>query len=74
MQKLFDFLNKLDEMNLAYAVEHNRNEAVMILIAVPGQRWEVEFFADDHVEVEVFESTGGVEGEERLKELFEKYS
>lgn len=43
----------------------------MVDIAVPGARWEVEFFADGHVEVEIFRSNGtGVVGEEALAELF----
>jgi len=47
----------------------------MVDIAVPGERWEVEFFEDGHVEVEVFRSTSdGLEGEEALDRLFEKFS
>lgn len=39
----------------------------MVLIAVPGQRWEVEFFVDGHVEIERFVSTkDGVVNDARL--------
>ncbi len=39
----------------------------MVLIAVPGQRWEVEFFADGHIEIERFLSTQeGVVSDARL--------
>ena len=34
----------------------------MVLLAVPGERWEVEFFADGSVEVEVFCELGGCAG------------
>ena len=45
----------------------------MALIAIPGERWEVEFFANGHVEVETFLSNpNGMEGEEALTRLFEE--
>ena len=44
MQKLLDFLNRLEQEQLAYSLEHNTPEAIMVLVAVPGERWEVEFF------------------------------
>ena len=74
MQKLLDFLNRLDAVALSYRIEHNRDESVMVIVAVPSQRWEVEFFANDDIEVEVFEGIGGVEGPERLEELFDRHS
>ena len=39
---------------------------------MPGERWEVEFFADGSVEVEVFTSgaRNGLEGENALERLF----
>lgn len=46
----------------------------MVLIAVPGARWEVEFFADGSIEVEVFESSGSLQGPEMLARLFEEFS
>ncbi len=47
----------------------------MVEVAVPGERWEVEFFADDHVEVEIFLSTDkGIEGEDALQRLFDTYT
>jgi hypothetical protein len=78
MEKLLNFLVKLEAHKIHYGLEHNRGEAIMVLIAVPGERWEVEFFDDGHVEVEVFESTAtrgtfrSLEGEEALSRLFEK--
>ena len=70
MQKLIDFLTKLESNSIHYHLEHNREDAIMALIAIPGQRWEVEFFADGHVEVETFLSNG-MEGEGALPRLFE---
>lgn len=74
MEKLLDFLEKLDEVKIHYALQCNRSEAIMVLIAVPGERWEVEFFADGNVEVEVFRSSGHIESESELDRLFREFS
>ncbi len=59
MQKLLAFVNELDRRRIHRRLASVR-EAVMVEVHVPGARWEVEFFADGHVEVEVFKSAGGV--------------
>lgn len=45
---------------------------------VPGERREVEFFADGHVEVERFRSTTrvgeGLQGEDALEDLLTKHT
>jgi hypothetical protein len=46
----------------------------MVSVAVPGERWEIEFLADGSVEVERFTSAGEIYGEEALDELFVLYS
>ena len=46
----------------------------MVTVAVPGERWEVEFLNDGSVEVEKFVSNGEIGGEEALGELFSRYS
>ena len=71
-QKLLDFLARLDTAKIHYALRHFRDDTVAVEIAVPGERWEVEFFADGSVEVEVFTNRErpGLEGEEALERLF----
>lgn len=76
MQKLLDLLNKLDEYGIGYSMEHNREDTVTVFIAVPSERWEVEFHADGEIEVEVFYSGAeedDLEGEEALERLFTDY-
>lgn len=65
-QKLLDFLNKLDDAGLAYRLSHPREETVAVELAVPGERWEVEFFADGSVEAERFRSDGHIATDESL--------
>ena len=75
MKKFIDFLEKLEKNNIYYTLDKSRNEYVRVNIAVPGERWEVEFSAeDDDIVVERFKSFGDVEGEEAIKYLFDNFS
>ncbi len=75
MQKLLDFLAELSKRNIYYKINQVRPDSIMVEIAVPGERWEVEFFDDEHVEVETFLANPvGIEGEEAVKRLFANFS
>ena len=73
MQELIDFVNRLRGEGIHFLIEHNRDDAIMVLAVVPGERWEVEFFADGHTEVEVFTSGGVDDGSGKVEELFERF-
>jgi hypothetical protein len=60
LRPLLDFLNRLDANKISHHIEHNREESIMVLIAVPGERWEVEFFEDGTIELEIFGSSSSV--------------
>jgi hypothetical protein len=60
MNELLSFLVSLEKRKISYRLEHNRDDSIMVLIAVPGKRWEVEFFGDGRVETEVFGNSSGV--------------
>ena len=53
---------------------HYRDEAIMVIVVVPGERWEIEFLSDGSIEVEKLISNGEIAGEESLNELFVRYS
>src|SRR5437867_4359244 len=72
--KLNSFLDRLEEEKICYTLARHRDEAIMVLVTVPGERWEVEFFGDGSVEVERFTSNGEIRGEEALTELWSKHS
>jgi hypothetical protein len=67
--KLLGFLDRLDAAGIGYRLNHVR-DSLMVEVAMPGERWEVEFFEDGHVEVERFRSGGEIEGESALDGLF----
>ncbi len=68
------FLQKLEKQAIDYSLAHHRDEAMMVIVSVPGERWEIEFLSDGSVEVEKFVSNGEIAGEEALSELFDRYS
>ena len=59
MERIIFFLDELDENNIYYVLRKVR-DSIMVDISIPGQRWEVEFFGDGHVECEKFFSNGDV--------------
>ena len=73
LSKVLAFLDRLEEVKIPYTLAHVR-ETIMIKITVPGERWEVEFFEDGEVEIERFISTGAIEDEEALDQLFADHS
>lgn len=72
--KLVLFLQNLEQQNIVYTLAHHRDEAIMVNVAVPGERWEIEFLSDGSIEVEKFISNGEIVGEEALNDLFARYS
>jgi hypothetical protein len=72
--KLLTFLRDLDRMKIYYELAHNLEDAISVVIAVPGQRWEVDFLEDGSVYVERFVSNGHIDDESAFAELFAKFS
>lgn len=72
--KLTALLSDLEQSGISYDLAHHRDEAIMVKVAVPGERWEIEFFDDGSVEVERFISNGEIYGAEALSELFARYA
>jgi hypothetical protein len=79
LERLLEFLNKLGTHKIYYRLEHVRPDTLMVLVTVPGERWEVEFLADGDTQIEIFYSDKrGVlsrdEAGKLLEQLFEKHS
>lgn len=72
MKKLISFLNRLEKAKIYYCLSKVREDFVMVEIAVPGQRWEVEFSEDDVV-IEKFIADGAIYTESELECLFAEF-
>jgi hypothetical protein len=66
---LHDFLRELDETRTYYRLTSVRDGAVMVEVALPDERWEIEFFDDRDPEIEIYRSDGKIFGAEKLSEL-----
>ena len=69
MKRLLAFLDMLDEKGIYHRLNKVRH-AIMVEVAVPGQRWEVEFFDDGRIEVEKFISESIIRDEAEFENLF----
>src|SRR5205814_5666805 len=75
--QVLDLLRRLDEAKIAHRLGQARDDALMIEVDVPGERWEIEFvdYGDEvHIEIERFRSNGKIYDESLLDELFARYS
>lgn len=72
LEELLGFLTRLDAARIPYRMERNRDEALMVLFALPGERWEVEFFGDGHIELEIFKGGSGVLAGQEASDAIEK--
>lgn len=59
---IHEFIRELEANATHYALQ----------IAIPGERWEVEFFSDREPELEVFRSDGDIVGGDALQQLLAK--
>jgi hypothetical protein len=66
---LNEFLARCDEHHISYRLDRVR-DAVMAVVAIPGERWEVEFMDDEGIEVEKFRSDGTIFDGTALDELW----
>ena len=73
LSNLLEFLNKLEEKNIYYQLNKIREEAIMVEVVVPGQRWEIEFLDDGTVDVEKFISDKDFYDESELDGLFREF-
>jgi hypothetical protein len=66
--RLLDLLNRLDAAHIHYKLDHTRPDSVMVDVAVPGWRWEIEFMVDGSLDIERYQSSSGVENDPALIE------
>ena len=72
-EQLLSFLDHLETNRIYYRLNKVR-DAILVEVAVPGERWEIEFFEDSHIEIERFISEGTIMDERALEDFFERYS
>ncbi len=67
--RMIEFLEKLDELKIYYRLNKIR-DSILIEVAIPGERWEVEFMLDGSVVIEKFKSDLEIYDESEFDILF----
>jgi len=76
-RQVLDVLRRLKKAKIPHRLAQAREDAIMIAVDVPGERWEIEFVDYDdevHVEVERFVSNGTMGDESLLAELIARHA
>lgn len=68
------FLNDLRTGKVRYRLDQYHDNAIMVEVVVPGERWEIEFLEDGTVEAEVFRSDGVILDGSSLDELLRRHA
>ena len=66
---LHEFIRELEATKTYFSLTSVREGAVMIEVALVDERWEIEFFDDRPLQIEVYRSDGTIFGPEKLAEL-----
>jgi len=79
LNNLIEFLQKLEDKKIYYRLNKIRDDAIMIEVTVPGQRWEIEYntYGDTSnytIEIEKFLSDGTIYDSSELEVLFRDFS
>ena len=74
IRDLLNLLVRLKDAHIYYRLSDHTGDAVMVEVAVPGERWEIEFHDDGEIGVEIFVSNGVIRDQAQLDDLFRKFS
>ena len=68
LSEVLSFIAEIEE-DVDYGIEVVRPDAIMVGIATPGQRWEIQFMTSGEIEVEKFVSNGDAYRPQGVEEL-----
>ena len=71
--RLLDLMSGLKAAHIHFTVGSVREEANMLHVAVPGERWEIELLRSGEMEIEEFKSDGIIYNEAALSDLFQRF-
>ena len=73
LPSLINFLEKLENKKIHYHLQKIR-DSILIEVAIPGQRWEIEFMENGTIEIEKFFSDGHIFDHNETEVLFNDFA
>ena len=72
-QHMMEILAKLEEKNIYYKLDmvSTKHDRILIEIAIPGERWEIEIDHESNVFIEKFFSDGTIYPEDELDKMLD---
>lgn len=74
LENLLSIIEQLKNAKIFFSIAVTRDDAITIHAAVPGQRWEIDVFADGETQLEVFRSEGEILGHGCLRDLIAEFT
>jgi hypothetical protein len=71
---LLDLLGRLENAKIHFTLARNREDAITVEVAVPGQRWEIDCYGNGEMDVEVFKSDGAIRDASAVDALLHDFS
>lgn len=72
--KLFSIAAALRDAKISHSLALTRDDAITIVAAVPGQRWEIDVFVNGEIEFEVFRSGGTILTDKELTQMIREFA
>lgn len=66
LRSVFSLMGLLRRFHLHFELRSHTEDCVLVVVSVPGERWEVEFFADGRRTFERFYSEGATAGDSSM--------
>lgn len=67
---LHNLLKDLERRKVDYSLRVVRPDVITVMVAVPGERWEIEIDEEASIEVERFITTGTILDKSSLEDLW----
>ncbi len=74
IESVLALLQRLQIACICYTLAHNQEDAITIQVVVPGQRWEIDFYVNGTIDIEIFKSDGAIRDISALETLFRDFS
>ena len=72
--RLLAFLERLEQVKVAYTLRHSREDALMVVAYAPGEYWEIDFLQSGEIEIERYRSDGHIADASVLEQIFAAWS